>query len=220
MTKSPVEGIELIHDPPPQLKKAMEWRWAKELRDSGVIRLTSVLEYRKPNPDKPWQSDPYEDIQIERNNGVVCRAESATPPFVWCSATLDADSDRLLEVDPDYDTIVTILNPAALFQRISDAVRLSNPWAGFQVGLVAYNKGGPSTPYFWGKCTFQKGREYSYQNEYRLAFYEPSGRSHGKAIMQVYKEQPHVDLKIGCCGDILTAERFCRTLPSRRQLRA
>ena len=206
-----LEGFDVTHAPPSQLKKAMKWRWAKALQDSGLIRLKNVLEYRKPSSSKPWQTDPFEDMQIEDNDGVVCTAESMTPPFVWCASCLDADSDRLMEIDHDYDTIVTILNPPVFFQRIRDEVWSSAPWGRFQVGNVRYDKGGPATAYFWGKCTFQKHAKYSYQREYRLAFHESPGLKRGKPIRPVYKDVPHVDLKVGCCLDVVKMERRNRT---------
>lgn len=205
------DGIEFIHAPPPTLKKAMAWQYAEPLITAGKVRLPSILEYRKLNPAKPWQTDPYEDIEIEVRNGVWCQASSATPPFVWCCATHDADSDLLLNVDPEYDTIVTIADPIAFFQQIRTAVQLVAPWARFQAGLVSYNKGGPATPYFWGKCTFQKHQKYSYQSEYRLAFYEPTGISNGKSITPVYQGKPYADLVIGSCTSALTTERIWRT---------
>jgi len=203
-------GIEYIHCLPPTLKKGMEWKWAERLASTGTVRLTSVVEYRKPNPDKPWQTDPYEDIGIELRNDVLCQTKSVTPPFVWCSATLDADSNRLLDIDPDYDTLVTIIDPVGFFQKIRHAVRSFAPWAVFQAALVAYNKGGPATRNFWGKNTFQKHKKYSYQNEYRLAFHEPTGSFHGKPIEPVFQGGPYVDLTIGPCPEVLTVERTCR----------
>lgn len=179
--------------------------------NSGTIRLTSVLEYRKANPDKPWQTDPYEDVGMEVENSVLCQTRSVTPPFVWCSATPDACSDRLLDVDPDYETIVTIIDPVGFFQKIRVAVHSLAPWAFFQAGLVAYNKGGPATRYFWGKNTFQKHKKYSYQNEYRLAFHEPPGELRGRVIRPLFQDRPYVDLTIGRCTAILRAERVCRT---------
>lgn len=199
-------NIEFIHDPPLILKKAMQWQHAQQLLTEGRIRLTCILEYRKHNSDKPWQTDPYEDISIELDEDVVCQSSSATPPFVWCGAALEADSTRLLGIDPHYDTIVTITDPSALFRRIRFTVCEVAPWARFQAARVSYNKGGPSTAYFWGKSVFQKHAKYSYQEEYRFAFHEPPGLVRENLIKPKYQGKRYVDLIVGSCASMLTIE--------------
>lgn len=124
----------------------------------GKVRLANVLEYRKPSPNKPWQTDPYEDVGIEVHNGVSCETTSLTPPFVWCSATIEANSDRLLDVDPGYDTIVTVVNPIVLFQKIREALCSLASWAWLMAGYVfhelpAFSQGRRTMPVFQG-CAY------------------------------------------------------------------
>ena len=203
-------GIEYIQAPPPILKKAMEWRYARQLLVAGRVRLANILEYRKPNQGKPWQTDPYEDVEIEVRGGMRCRASSMSPPFIWCCAASDADPMSLLEIDTEYDTIVTIVDTVAFFCRLATKIRLVAPGARFQAGLVAYNKEREATPYFWGKCAFQKHEAYSYQKEYRFASHEPPG---GLSVLQ---GRPFIKVELGACESILRIEKYRLAAGSRR----
>lgn len=207
----------IVYPPPLKLKKAMACRHAKDLCDDGKLRMTCALWYRKSNPHNPMQNDPYENEWMGIINDEPCYTDSSNPPFIFCASTLDADSDKLLTVDSTYDTIVTIHDTLTFFRQIVNKVR-QLICCSFGASHINYDRGEPSTSYWWWGNTFQKCMKYSYQKEYRLAFQEQLRQSSHpyEAITPLYRKcdlacnddkcNPYAYLTIGSCAKILTLE--------------
>lgn len=170
----------------------MESKWAESLIRNGDLRLTSVLEYRKPNRCNPLQRDPYEDIGIKINKGVKCTTDSANPTYIWCCSHDCADNQQILETDTKYDCVVLINDPRSFFNLIREHLVNRNTPFRMQAGPVSYDKEKDvDKKYFWGENSFQKHEKYSHQQEFRFAATDSS---------LTPKHSLFIDLKLGDCS--------------------
>lgn len=135
-----INDIEFNEYPAPdELIKAMENKWAKDLVNRGMIRLSPLSYYR--DLESSELSDKNEGQGELRVASHFYNASSLNEDFVWCSATPDTVSDKLLDLDDRYDTIIKILNPVEFISRIKNKLlEMEGKFSLPHAGRVIYNR--------------------------------------------------------------------------------
>ncbi len=196
-----VSGIEFNQHPPPSsLIKATEMKWARKLRNDGIIRLTSFDVYRQI--ENPELGDRNEGVGVLNVNGHPMTTSSANEVFIWCCAESESSPEVLKGFDPSYDAILSIHDVEKLTKRIVQSAKFEGYSLTPHLGKVIYNRGEEVSKEVlndqqWHSNVFQKHHDYSHQQEYRLSF---SNFTFNKI------DQQYLDLKLGDCSNIITIE--------------
>jgi len=196
-----VSGIEYNKYPPPSsLIKATEMKRAILLRDEGNIRLSSIEYYQ--SLEKPELGDQNEGQGTFELNGHAMESGSINEVYIWCSAIPSTNPDILKSLSSNYDTIIRVIEVEEFVNRIRKAAMSKGYDLMPHMGAVIYNRGEEVTKKVlndqkWHHNVFQKGNEFSHQEEYRVAFCNFTFDKIGLG---------HLDLELGNCSDIIKIE--------------
>lgn len=192
------DGIEYNEHPyPPSLIKATEAKWARKLKDCGVIRLNSIRFYQ--SLENAELGDRNEGNGMLRLNGRPMESGSVNEVFIWCSALNTTPHEILKGFSANYDTIIEIMDVVEFTKRIQKAALDVGYDLTPHLGLVQYNRGEEVTKKVlneqkWHSNVFQKDGGYSHQQEYRFAFSNFTFNHIGS---------DYIDLVLGNCNDII-----------------
>lgn len=196
-----VNSIEYNEFPSPtSLIKATEMKWALKLRDEGCLRLNSVNFYHALESQE--LGDTNEGKGMFKLSGQPMEVGSVNEVFIWCTAKPDTDTEVLKSLNTSYNAIVRILNIEEFVKRIISTAKSDDYNLTPHIGKVIYNRGVEVSKDVlnnqqWHHNVFQKDKNYSHQQEYRMSFSNFTFR-------QINKN--HLDLSLGICSDIIEIE--------------
>lgn len=176
----------------PTVFKAVEYAWAIDLIENGIVRFSNLPDFRRDKDTK--RGDPKEGHQELLRKGHRCTTDFIGPVYVWC-CTLDANPGRILGIWQDRDCVIQILNTVEFTNRITTALKKQNKkFLPLQIGPVAYTKteGGHEETGF-ADVHFQKSGGYEYQKEFRFVLTGITGDT----------QLDHIELNIGACPNIV-----------------
>jgi hypothetical protein len=176
----------------PTVFKATMRDWARDLIDDGTVYFTNIRQFIDDLDCE--RGDANEGRHIVIRNGICCSAEYSMPVYVWC-CTLETKTCRVIQMWPDRDCVIQILDMVEFAKRIASALKTQRPklWP-VHVGPVVYTKmAGGHEKTDWADGVFQKDECYDGQKEFRFALTARTGD----------EPEDHIILNLGSCCDIV-----------------
>lgn len=197
------DGVNYVNfsAPPRTVFRAMQYKHAKALRETGVLHLGRVDIYCSLEANTMGKQDQTEGEAIVLIDGSPRKASGLLHTYALCTFGEKADQRRLLQIDQAYDTIVQISDPHELAVRILEATKSLSSYQ-IECGPVAYNKGTVSitsqefeanTAYWY---TFPKPECFAWQDEVRFAVTDMEHQC-------LHNQEKRLVLTLGCCKEIV-----------------
>ncbi len=200
-----LNGVEYNELPPPGcLIKTMSKTWALELLKNGVLRVRHLNYFRK------WENsilgDPNDGNALYHLNGHSMNTGSVNDVYAWCLSYPEIINERLnlIAEQGNYDCMVVVKRPKAMFDRISNWLSANKPGFWVHCGAVKYNRGEEvdkktlnSQKFHYN--VFQKSDCFSEDKEYRLSVTNTTFTQ---------QEDEYIDLILGDCRDLLSIEEL------------
>jgi hypothetical protein len=198
-------GIEYNDYPTPRLLvKAMERQYAIPLIESGELKIQHFDYFRK------WENkvlgDPDDGNGQYHVNGHPMESESVNDVYAWCLSLPEITSNRLalFKEQGEYDCLVVISNPEAMFQRINEWLLKNHNGFMVHCGAIKYDRSQEidvktlnSQQFHYN--VFQKAASFKEDREYRLSI---TNCTFSRLL------DKHIDLAIGNCRDIASIEEL------------
>ncbi|GAB4188842.1 MAG: hypothetical protein Tsb002_15410 [Wenzhouxiangellaceae bacterium] len=196
------DGVEFNQYPPPStLVKAMEFKWATNIIETGSLRLNSTSFYQ--NLESKDLGDFNEGRGMFKMNGHEMNVGTINDVYIWCSALPDTSKEVLLSLEESYNCIITINDTLQFVKRVSRALKDKGLKMWPHIGTVKYSRGKEVSKEAlnsqkFNYNIFQKADNYSHHNEFRISFMNVTTNKLGT--------NP-IDIEIGNCKELVTIER-------------